>query len=295
LRESVLGIIRYCHAEMTLSVNPQEGYALLDDVIAFLEADGPSRVLLWAYALRGNLYYENALLTPDESDIWICKAIDVAETIDAHEEMHNLRFMQGSAAMWRGDYDEARRHAEDALTLARQYDRTERELLACQDLLGHISYYAGDLDDARARITPTVEDAHARGDLWSLSRGRIRMTKIARQQGDRVEAQHHAAKLIRAHVEHGQDWQVLGGIFGLASFWYLETEQEDRAVALLGFVQAHPLTARIAREAVSRLLDEVRAALDDDARFEAARTALVGHTLEDVIASILAELEGESS
>jgi len=282
--------VLYCLAELALSINPEVGYDLLDEGIAILEPLGPSQLLVWLYRLHGNLYYENDIINENIAEDWTKRAMELAEQLGLVREKIGLLQMLGTAAMWRQDYDVARQYAQEALQMAEACGCSEREIREIQSLLGSISYYNGDLDEARERVRLLLDVVEESAHLYSISGLRIRLWQIALRQGQPDEAREHVRQMLRAHITHGYDWQVLGSMYGIAHHWYLSIGAQERAVGLLTYVYRQPLTSRLARQDIEGLLNTLRADMEA-ATYARAQEQLVGQSLDDVIAGVFADLE----
>ncbi|MFW5748193.1 MAG: LuxR C-terminal-related transcriptional regulator [Chloroflexota bacterium] len=277
-------------AELLLSVNPKDGYELLDRAITALEAYGPSVPLRIAYALRGNLYYENEFSNPELAKEMVNKALAIAIELNEEQALAYLYLLLGNAHLWQRNYEEARRMSEKALAVADKSMWKWDTYKSIQGIIGEINYYTGDYDNAWEPVMASLRVAEQDLHLYSISRARIRLWSIARAQGRLDEMRFQVHEMLRWHRLHGRDWQILGALFGIAVHWFTQNGEYERAIELLSFVSHHPLTARTAKREIEMFMDDLRRDIDLTP-YEAAWSQSLPGTLDTVVDNLLDELD----
>jgi len=277
-------------AELTLSIEAEEGYAQIKNAITILEALPPSLPLAWAYGMHGNLDYQNGQITIAESEMWLRKALQVVENLDAEEHLPEFLNLL-SLTMWRkADYDEARRLSERALALAQAMDSDYQAAMA-RGGLARVDYIAGDLEAAREHLLTAAAMTNETGQLYRISQGLLALATIAHAQSNLDEARAYLVQLIRWNVDHGQDWQLLGGLVAVANM-YITMKQPEQAVSVLAMVQNHPFTSSQGQEHAKSGLIDARKHLDEDT-YAAAYARGQTWTLDGTVDRLLTEMQSE--
>ncbi|MBN1966705.1 MAG: hypothetical protein JW910_18780, partial [Anaerolineae bacterium] len=285
-------------AELYMPVDPQQGVAWADRAVAILEPLGPSSYLgeaYEAYSFVPSWLDRDAMGLPlARAEAILRKALANAEAL--HDPLHLAYSLNalGGLALEQHDPVQAKVYCEQALAYAAQLPNSARLSFESRHLLGYAHFDLGEYDMALRYFEELLPLAERSGHLFTISDLRRGIANVHLARGDVTAARREQHEILRAHEQLGQDWQVLGTLYGNGARFFRRIGQPERAVELAAFVARHPATARTGRDGAQQLLDELRADLSP-AAFEAAAARSAGWELDTVVADVLAELAGPPS
>ncbi len=161
---------------------------------------------------------------------WLDEALDAAPGAVSPERAQALD-AAALLACFSGDYERARHHADEALTIARDLgdDRGQAYALSA---LGIVAAGEGRNREAAERHNEAIALSRGTTDAWHTAFALNNLGNVLALQGDLAEARSCYEESLSLRREHGDTWGTTWALFRLGMLTIAEGD-DDLAVALL--------------------------------------------------------------
>ena len=217
--------------------------------------------------------YEQAYELSSES-LAICRDI----LGDPHGTADSLITLS-AAASHLGNYDQAKRWAQESLQISRTVNDRCGIALALRQL-GLISLDLGETVRAEALIRQSVSQARTIGDRTLMARALVDLGVVARAAGAHSESKAYFLEALRTSLDTQTIVIAVHALVEIAAI-RMEEGAAETALELLAYSLQHPATNREVRERAERLRTELVAQLTPQ-QIEAVQARAQASTLESL-------------